>query len=60
MSHVTILCASQVCRFFVMCQGIMNNPVFKMGMEGKAPYPYIRYLLKLMAGSKGKFVTSSL
>jgi hypothetical protein len=27
MSHVTILCAIQVYRFFVMYQGIMNNRV---------------------------------
>jgi hypothetical protein len=28
MSHVTILCAIEVYQLFVMCQGIMNNPVF--------------------------------
>jgi hypothetical protein len=28
MSYVTILCTIQVWRFFVMCQGIMNNPVY--------------------------------
>jgi hypothetical protein len=28
MLHVTILCAIQVYRFFVMCQEIMNNHVF--------------------------------
>jgi hypothetical protein len=27
MSHVTIVCAIQVYRFFLMCQGIINNPV---------------------------------
>jgi hypothetical protein len=28
MSHVTLLCAIQVHQFFVMGQGIMNNPVY--------------------------------
>jgi hypothetical protein len=27
MSHVAILCAIQVYRFFVLCQGIMNSRV---------------------------------
>ena len=32
-SHVTILSAIQVCRFYEMCRGIMNNPVLFAGKE---------------------------
>jgi hypothetical protein len=28
MSNVTILCVTQVYQLFVMCHGIVNNPVF--------------------------------